>query len=100
MNTRRIKTIPILFGLTGIGLLLGLMWVSAAGSTRAVQGVAAPAISRPRVIKKVGLGEAAFPSNLTLTTAGTVTCTLEYTTTTQPNDLLNDTFSYAVPIIN
>ncbi len=81
MNTRRITTIPILFGLTGIGLLLGLLWVSAAGSLHAVKGVAAPGINRPHSIERTNFDEETFPSNLTLTTADTVTCTLEYTTT-------------------
>ena len=81
-------------GMTLLAWVLRVSMTTRIGAS--LPGLAAPA-ARVKPFSRFGTR---FLGDSLLATTASVTCTLEYTTTTQSNDLGNDSFNNAIPISN
>jgi hypothetical protein len=101
MNAKRVRAVAPILGFAGITLLGLVLWISPVVPLGSVKGLAAPAarVSDLQPVPRSYVGSR-WVSDPSSTTADSVTCSLTYTTTTQANDLGNDSFADAIPISN
>lgn len=100
MSARRTRATIIILVMIGVAVSVLGLWITSTARTASIKRLAAPAAPvsdvRPRPFSLI---DPRFPNLSSLATASPVTCTLGYTTT-QANDLGNDSFDDAIPISN